>query len=211
MSIFSVPAKAQDDHEVNAHIGGGIGVPLAKTGEFAGINGVFQVGAGPNLTAHSSIVGEFMWQGLPPTPGLLAAVNPLVTNGNNLSTSTNLYALTANYMYRVRGERYGFYLIGGGGWYYRHIALNNITVAPGTICEPAWDWWGYTCQAGLVSTSNTLATKGVSSGGVNGGLGITINLGSSGIKYFMEARYHYSPQGGRISTQTIPVTFGIRW
>jgi len=186
-------------------------VPLAKTGEFAGTGGVFQIGGGPNLTSHSSIVGEFMWQGLPPTPGLLAVLNPLITNGNNVSTSTNLYALTANYMYHVSGERYGFYLIGGGGWYYRHTALHNVTVAPGTVCEPAWDWWGFTCQSGLVSTSSTLATKGVSSGGVNGGVGLTINLGSSGLKYFMEARYHYSPQGGRIATQTIPVTFGIRW
>lgn len=209
--VASVPAYAQDYHDFNIHMGGGIGVPLAKTADFAGIGGVFQIGGGPNLNAHSSIVGEFMWQGLPATPSVLAVVNPLVTNGNNVSTSTNLYALTANYMYHVSGNRYGFYLIGGGGWYYRHIALNNVTVAPGTVCEPALDWLGFTCQAGVVSTSNTVASKGVSSGGVNGGIGVTIKLGSSGLKYFMEARYHYSPQGGRISTQTIPVTFGIRW
>jgi hypothetical protein len=209
--VFSVPAEAQDYHDFNAHIGGGIGVPLTKTADFAGIGGVFQIGGGPNLSKHSSIVGEFMWQGLPPTPSVLAVINPLITNGNSVSTSTNLYALTANYMYHVSGERYGLYLIGGGGWYYRHTALNNLTVAPGTVCEPAWDWWGFTCQNGLVSTSSTLATKGVSSGGVNGGVGLSINLGKSGFKYFMEARYHYSPQGGRISTQTIPVTFGIRW
>lgn len=192
-------------------MGGGIGVPLSKTGDFAGIGGVFQIGGGPNLNAHSSIVGEFMWQGLPPTPTLQAVINPLITNGSNVSTKTNLYALTANYMYHLGGDRYGFYLIGGGGWYYRHIALNNVTFVPGTVCEPALDWLGYTCQAGVIGTSNTIATKGVSSGGVNGGIGLTVRLGSSGFKYFMEARYHYSPQGGRISTQTIPVTFGIRW
>ena len=211
-AISSSPASAQDYHAFNAHMGGGIGVPLSRTADFAGLGGVFQIGAGPNLNAHSSIVGEFMWQGLPATPSVLAVVNPLITNtSGNFSTSTNLYALTANYMYHVDGERYGFYLIGGGGWYYRHSALNNVTVAPGTICQPAWDWVGFTCQAGVVSTSSTIATKGVSSGGVNGGIGISIKLGSSGFKYFMEARYHYSPQGGHISTQTIPVTFGIRW
>jgi len=196
------------------HIGGGIGVPLGTMSDFAGISGAFQVGAGPNLNSHSSIVGEFMWHGLPPNSRVLATlVNPLIAAGlpKNFSTSHNLYALTANYMYHRDGQRYGYYVIGGGGWYYRHTALNNYTVVPGTVCQPTWEWWGYTCTAGLVSTSTTLATRGVSSGGMNAGLGITIALGDSGVKYYMEARYHYSPQGGRISTQAIPVTFGFRW
>jgi len=53
----------------------------------------------------------------------------------------------------------------------------------------------------------------VSSGGVNGGVGITVRLGAgdSNVKYYVEARYHYSPQGGRISTQIVPVTMGLRW
>jgi hypothetical protein len=196
------------------HIGGGVGVPLGATSNFTGISGTFQFGAGPNLNEHSSIVGEFMWHGLPPNSRVLAAlVNPLIAAGlpSNISTSHNLYALTANYMFHRDGHRYGYYVIGGGGWYYRHTALNNYTVVPGTVCQPVWDWWGYTCQAGFVSTSNTLATRGVSSGGANGGIGITIALGDSGVKYYMEARYHYSPQGGRISTQAIPVTLGFRW
>ena len=206
--------RSEGPHLYNMHIGGGIGVPLEKTSDFAGLSGTFQVGAGPNLTPHSSIVGEFMWQGLPANQRVLAAlVNPLIANGlpNNFSTSTNLYALTANYMWHREGRRYGYYAIAGGGWYYRHLALNNYTVAPGTVCQPNWDWWGYSCQNGLVSTSNTLATKGVSSGGANAGVGITINLGGGGIKYYMEARYHYSPQGGRIGTHVLPVTFGFRW
>jgi hypothetical protein len=91
------------------------------------------------------------------------------------------------------------------------MALKNYTVAPGTVCQPVWDWWGYACQNGFVSTETTLATRGVSSGGVNGGGGITINLGTEGTKFYMEARYHYSPQGGHIPTKVVPVTFGLRW
>ena len=152
-----------------------------------------------------------MWHGLPPNrSALLPTVNPLA-GATNLSTSANLNALTANYMFHMEGHRYGYYLMGGGGWYYRHLALNNYAVPPGTVCAPVWTWWGYTCQAGLVSTDNTLATKGVSSGGVNAGGGITINLGSEGTKFYMEARYHYSPQGGRVATHLVPVTFGLRW
>ena len=206
----TVSGNSQDVNlPYNLHIGGGIGNPVSTTANFAGIGGTFQIGAGPNLSKHNSIVGEFMWHGLPPNRlALLPIVNP-PGNASSLSTSNNLYALTANYMFHIDGHRYGFYLMGGGGWYYRHLALNNITVAPGTVCQPLWNWWGYACQGGFVSTDSTLATRGVSSGGLNGGGGITINLGEGGTRFYIEARYHYSPQGGRISTQIVPVTFGL--
>jgi hypothetical protein len=64
---------------------------------------------------------------------------------------------------------------------------------------------------GFVSTNNTLVSKGVSSGGVNAGGGLTINLSEQRIKFFIEARYHYSPQGGKVSTQVVPVIMGIRY
>ena len=216
-----LPGHAQEAKlPFNAHIGGGFGVPVSSTGKFAGLSGAFQVGAGPTLSKHNSVFGEFMWQGLPTNRNALLAivnspnVNPLIVNPvNNLSTSNNLYALTANYMYHMEGHRYGFYLIAGGGWYYRHLELKDYTVQPGTVCEPVWDWYGYTCVNGLVSTQNTLASHGVSSGGVNAGGGLTINLGgdSHNTKFYMEARYHYSPQGGRVPTKVVPVTFGLRW
>jgi hypothetical protein len=205
----------------NLHIGGGFGIPVGSTGRFAGLSGAFQIGAGPNLSKHNSVFGEFMWQGLPPSRNALAAIlntptiNPLVVNSiTNLSTSKNLYALTANYMYHMEGHRYGFYLVAGGGWYYRHVALNNYTVQPGTVCEPVWDYYGYTCVNGLVSNQNTLASNGISSGGVNAGGGFTISLGGGDSYYtqfYIESRYHYSPQGGVVSTQIVPLTFGFRW
>jgi len=224
VALCAISAQAQSSSPFNLHIGGGIGVPLNPTANFAGISGTFQIGAGPNLSRSSSIVGEFLWQGLPPTRDtLLPIVNalcstnvispPSLCSAASIIARNNLYALTANYMYHWDGRRYGVYVIGGGGWYYRHAQLMNVTVAPGTVCEPAWEWWGYPCQGGFVSTSNVLATKGVSSGGANGGIGTTIKLGvgDSSVKFYVEARYHYSPQGGRISTQIVPVTMGLRW
>jgi len=220
-SVFrAFPMHGQDFSKVNLHIGGGIGATTGQTGKFAGLSGAFQIGAGPNLDAHNSLVGEFMWQGLPPNNNALRTVlNPLcsgnvpcaVNIAQNFGTANNLYVVTANYMYHRDGHVYGFYVIGGGGWYYRHLELQNYTVVPGTVCEPAWDWWGFTCQAGFVTNTNTLAVRGVSSGGVNAGGGITFKVSSSGFRLYMEARYHYSPQGGRVSTNIIPVMFGIRW
>src|SRR5215472_10316259 len=228
VALFAVPAHADEAQEspFNFHIGGGFGVPLNPTANFTGLSGSFQVGGGPNLTKHQSIVGEFLWQGMPPNHNSLLpvenavcllnpVVNPLSTSVPcsvaSINASANLYALTANYMYRVEGERFGYYFIGGGGWYYRVAKLSVPGLAPGTVCAPAWDWWGYSCVNGFVSTDTTLASRGVSSGGVNVGLGVTLRLSQSGIKFYIEARYHYSPQGGRVSTQIVPVTFGFRW
>jgi hypothetical protein len=104
-------------------------------------------------------------------------------------------------MYHKYHKRFVYYAIGGGGWYYRKAELKVGAVPLGTVCNPAWTWWGYSCQNGTVSTS---------SGGVNGGLGIAVAM-TSGLKFYIEARYHYSPQGGRISTKILPVTMGIRW
>jgi len=227
--LLALPSRADEAQEspFNFHIGGGFGVSVNPTANFAGLGGAFQVGGGPNLTKHQSIVGEFMWQGLPPTRNALLpvanalcllnspVVNPLTASVPcsvaSINATDNLYALTANYMYRIEGERFGYYVIGGGGWYYRSAQLKIPTLAPGTVCAPSWDWWGYSCVNGLISTDTTLASRAVSSGGVNVGVGLTLRVTQSGLKFYMEARYHYSPQGGRISTQIVPVTFGFRW
>jgi len=223
--LFAIPAFADEGQTtekqlspINLHIGGGIGVPLDPTGNFAGVGGTFQAGAGPNLGHHHSIVGEFMWHGLPPNRSALLPVlnalcllNPpaspnLPCSVASINATDNVYALTANYMFHREGKRFGYYFIGGGGWYYRHAELKNFAVPPGTPCLPAWGWWGYTCQNGSV----VLGSNGISSAGVNGGLGITVGQ-AYGLKFYIEARYHYSPQGGRVSTQILPVTMGIRW
>jgi hypothetical protein len=213
-----IPMQAQEatnkaeNSLVNFHIGGGFGIPLNPTARFAGLSGSFQVGAGYNLTKHNSLVGEFSWMGLPPNRNALLPLrlaNP-TSSLAGVSTSVNLYTLTPEYMYHREGVRFGYYGIGGGGWYYRHASIKNNTIAPGTVCVPYWDWWGYVCEGGFVATDNTLATRGISSGGVNAGGGFTIRITDSGLKLYMEARYHYAPSN-RISTQAVPVTFGFRW
>jgi len=226
-TLFAIPVHADEtqpspvESQVNLHIGGGIGVPLDPTGKFAGIGGTFQAGAGPNLGSHHSIVGEFMWHALPPNQSALLPVlnalcllNPPVPPSTacsvaSINATDNVYALTANYMYHRDRKRFGYYAIGGGGWYYRKAQLKNFTVPAGTVCNPAWSWWGYACQGGFVSNT-VLASSGISSGGINGGVGITVAM-TAGAKFYIEARYHYSPQGGRVSTQILPVTMGIRW
>ncbi|MGE0406453.1 MAG: hypothetical protein AB7O65_09145 [Candidatus Korobacteraceae bacterium] len=204
--LFAVPGSLYAQQEFtrfNFNIGGGIGVPLNPTGAYAGISGNFVSGAGYNFDSHHSVVGQFMWHGLPPNRRVLVPIS-------GVDGSINLYSLTANYKLRKEWSQAGVYLIGGGGWYYRYAKLEDYTVVPGTVCQPVYDWWGFYCEEGLVPVDNTLAYRGLSSIGGNAGMGFTVSLGESGLKFYMEARYHYAPHSG-VPTTAVPVTFGFAW
>jgi hypothetical protein len=205
--VFIVPLPAEDYSKVNFDIGGGVSTPLNPTGQFAGISGNFITGGGYNIDKHNSIVGEFMWNGLPTN---LTAIHPINAPSGNI----NLYSLTANYRYQaanISGSHFGLYLIGGGGWYYRHSSIDkNYVVPPGTVCQPIYGWWGYTCDTGGFVVSQTVAFRGSSAGGVNGGGGFTIRLSDSGWKFYIESRYNYA-WNSRIHTAVAPVTFGLRF
>lgn len=198
-----VPVWAQDEGKLNFSAGGGINVPLNPTANFAGVGGNFVGGGGYNLNKHNAIVGQFMWGGLPPTVGARAQL----LGG---SASINLFSLTANYKYSNSfGPTFGYYFIGGGGWYYRHASVSKSTFIPtDTVCEPIWIWYGFTCSDGFVNT-RTIGS-GTSSFGANGGLGFTIRVKETGWKFFIESRYHYA-NSRAISTQVIPVTFGFEY
>ena len=201
-----VPLGAEDFSRFAFDIGGGVNTPLNPTSQYVGIGGNFTTAAGYNLDKHSSILGEFMWAGLPPNLFVLHPVNAPFG-------SVNLYTLTGAYRYKIDhlGKTpFGVYAIAGGGWYYRHASVDkNYVVPPNTACQPIYDWWGYSCDAGFVFTA-TIATRGVSAGGLNGGVGMTIRLSDTGWKFYVESRYHYA-FSDRIPTTFVPVTFGFRF
>jgi hypothetical protein len=200
------PLCAQDYSKLAFNIGGGISTPLNPTANYIGVSGNFETGAGYNIDKHHSILGEFMWSSMPTNPSVIHRVNAPYGNAN-------LYALTANYRYRhdrLGGSHFGAYLIGGGGWYYRHASVDkNYMVPPYTVCEPIYTSFGYGCDTGGYVYSVTVAYKGVSAGGLNAGAGFTIRLTDSGLKFYVEARYHYA--FSRIPSTLVPVTFGFRF
>jgi hypothetical protein len=206
-TVWSLPATAQMYPKFNFNIGGGVSTPLNPTAQFAGVSGNFVSGAGYNIDKRNSIIGEFMWSGLPPNFFVLHPVDAPFGN-------INLYSLTANYRYhfdRIAGSRFGLYAIAGGGWYYRRISVDkNFLVPPSTVCDPVYAWWGYGCDPnGFVYTA-TVAFKGSSAGGVNGGAGFTIRFSDTSWKFYVEGRYHYA-WNHRVPSTLAPVTFGIRY
>ena len=207
LAPICVPAvQAEDFSKLAFNIGGGVSTPLSPTSNYAGISGNFDVGAGYNIDKKNAILGEFSWNGLPPDVRLVHPVN-------SPFGSVNQYALTANYRHqwsRLGGSRFGVYLIGGGGWYYRHASVNkNFVVESGTVCVPAFTWWGFACTNGGFVDTVQIAAKGTSMGGINAGGGFTIRLSDSGWKFYVESRYNYA--WSRIPSTFIPVTFGFRF
>jgi hypothetical protein len=67
--IYSPSLNAQDEHEylkLNTNLGMGVSVPLNPTARLAGASANAVAGAGYNFDKHHSIIGQFMWSGLPP-------------------------------------------------------------------------------------------------------------------------------------------------
>jgi hypothetical protein len=206
LAILSIVPLAAQDGDFTFNMGGGISTPLNPTARYSGTSGNFTAGAGYRISRKSAIIGEFMWSGLPPN---LFVLHP----ENAPFGSISLYTLTANYRYsidRIHGSRFGLYGIAGGGWYYRYASVDkNFVVPPNTVCQPIYGYYGYGCDPSGYVYTQSIAYKGTSTGGVNGGLGFTISFGDSPWKFYTESRYHYAFNSG-IPTTLIPVTFGIR-
>ena len=202
-ACLTMEAQSQNEEgKFSFNMGGGLSVPLNPTARFVGVGGSFLGGSGYNIDQHSSIVGQFQWDGLPPSVGA-------ITQLDGISQHVNLYGITADYRYRRGiGKTFGFYLITGGGWYYRHASISKSTFVPtNTVCQPIWFWYGYTCSDGYVNTIG--AATGTSSFGANGGVGLTIRV-NRGWKFFLESRYTYAASRA-IATQVAPVTFGFQY
>ena len=195
-------SAAAQEGRINFNIGGGVGVPLNPTADFAGVGGAFSFGIGDNLSKHNALIGEFLWHGLPPTIN----IKTQLAGGR---ASSNLVALTANFRHsRQLTQRIGWYLTVGGGWYYRHMTISQQANVP-VVCTPVYSWWGYPCSGGYTVTLAE-GSVGSSAAGADGGLGLTWRLGDSRWKFYIESRYAYAASHV-ISMQIAPVTFGIMY
>lgn len=208
--VGSLYAQDDDNDKINSNLGMSMSLPVNSTAKYADIGWGLTTGVGYNFNQHHAIIGEFMWNRLYPTSYGTAAINA-ATQSSNLDGDSDVYAVTGNYRYEVRGKRFGTYFIGGGGWYYRHNNLSSeVTVAAGTVCTPALLWWGLTCTSGSVTADQTLRSSGSSAFGGNAGVGFTVKVGEPSYRFYVESRYHYAPTKN-VNTQLLNVTVGIRY
>ena len=169
------PLQAQyncgDECKINSNLAAVINVPVNSTAQVVGTGWGTVVGVGYNFNRSQAVIGEFLWNRVYSSDMALqplkAAVQP-----SNLSGIADLYSITGNYRFELRGRLFGTYLIGGGGWYYRDTNLSKaVTASPGTICTTAWLWWGFTCVSGTVTAGQTVSSSGSSAWGGERGHG----------------------------------------
>lgn len=212
---FLHPLFAQDefdpDSKLNTNLGFPVTVPVGSTSDFAKLGTGVVAGAGYNFNEHHALVGEFMWNWLYATDESLAPLRPGTVEGD-LNGHSNLFVLTGNYRFELRGHRIGTYFIAGGGFYYRNASRTEVvTPASGTPCTPVWQWWGFRCSSGTVITPQASSSFPSGVFGGNAGMGITINVpGEPRYRLYLEARYHYAP-GTPFILRFIPITTGIRF
>jgi Outer membrane protein beta-barrel domain len=208
-TVLFLPLHGQDTEyeHFNFNAGGGFSVPLNPTGRYFGVNGTASTGMGANFNKYNSIEGDFYWSGLSPS---ISLVHPITRP----TGSVNVFNITANYRFHVdsiNDSILGFYVLAGGGWFYRHTSVDKHFIAPPvTVCQPIYNWWGYACDSSGYVQSVTVATAGSSALGVDGGAGFTIKLPTPGWKFFVEGRYQYA-WSPFIPTTLVPVTFGFRF
>ena len=202
--------EGDDDPRGNVHLGTTIGAPLNPTARFVNIGWGLVSGAGYNFTRSHAVVGEFMWTKLFPSDFALDPIR-LAMQNPNISASSNLYAMTGNYRYELRGRTLGTYLIAGGGWYDRTARLSQkITTGNAVACTPTWLWFGFSCTSGTVTAGQTIGSSASHTIGVNAGIGFTARVSEAPYRAYVESRYHYAPTKN-ISTQLITISVGIRY
>ncbi len=202
--------ESETGSKLNTNLGMGLTVPLNPTAQIVGSSINVVVGAGYNFNRHHSLVGQFMWAGLPVNRETFRPID-VIANARDISASSNLFAATANYRYRLQGKTFGWYWIGGGGAYYRRVSVSRqVDVGTATVCGPSWLYFGYGCVNGIVSQDQTLISQGSTAFGGNGGMGFTIRINDEGYKFYVESRYHYAPTKN-IATTLLSITLGFAW
>jgi hypothetical protein len=214
--VCTTDGKAQDDislegnEHLNTNLAVNITAPTNPLSNFAKVGGGLVAGAGYNINKHHAFIGEFMWSRLGGSDAALANVRNAL-GIQDVHGHANLFTVTANYRLEFQGHTTGFYLIGGGGWYHRTASIQTHVATGSSIsCTPTFLWWGFECSNGTVVSNQTLASTTVDSLGGNAGAGLTFKVAEPRYRFYIEARYHYSPSR-TVKTEMIPVTIGIRF
>jgi outer membrane protein with beta-barrel domain len=193
----------RDEPKYNFNIGVGFGMPQGRTNDFVDVGANFTIGGGCNIKRWVGVLGEIMYQGLPIQQSVRSQIRVA-------DASSWLFGITGNVMFRTPiKDRFGFYLIGGGGLYRRTSQLSRDSLIPGTICLPGWIWW-VDCVDGFVPIDNVLASESDNVFGGNIGGGFTYRVGEGNMKVYTEVRFHYAPTD-RVITRVLPITIGVRW
>jgi len=213
--------------------GGGLTIPVGSaSSDYLKTSWAIEGGAGINFSKKLGVLAQFDWANFGLPGKVLSNQEALYDNLTEAGTfagldgHTHIWSFTLNPTLNIyQGDKYGAYVVAGGGFYHKVTNFTVPTVATGYSYY--YGYYQYTANQTIDSyTSN--------SPGVQGGVGMTYKFSRFGNeRLFAEARYVHTfnqARGGDpsltgISTGTvnnlyppnsnetdyIPITFGIRF
>lgn len=209
-AVVAQDEEGDDNPRANTNMALPISGHLNPMARFTSFGLGFTAGAGYNFTRRHAFVGEFMWNHLFVDGNALTPIR-LALHTPSIDGKGELYSLTGNYRFELRGKSLGTYFIAGGGLYHRTAKLSEkVTSGNSITCDPSWEWWGFSCSSGIVTSNETIGSSSSTALGVNGGIGFTARVGEAPYRAYVETRYHYAPTKG-INTQLVVLSIGIRY
>ncbi|XXF77446.1 outer membrane beta-barrel protein [Myxococcaceae bacterium GXIMD 01537] len=211
---FAGPALAQmeavstPEKRVTFNIGGILSVPIGDTSDRFDLGGGFVAGLAFNFSNVLSVQGEYSLSGY--------SVKNDVFQASGVDGDHQLQYGDLNAIVNIVPDRaVSFYVLGGGGIYYREVEITQIA---GAAVVPYCDPWLFYCVTDVVPVEEVLASRSSTDFGLNGGVGVTVRLGSL-VRLYAEARYHYifgpsfnTPSGSKNANgQYLPFTLGLRF
>jgi hypothetical protein len=198
--LAALPACAQFSFsKLTGFVGGGFTTPVNPIGSRLDTGWNVTAGIGGNFNHHVGLMLDFMFNDTPVNRTFLNQVQ--APDG-----AVRTWGFTLDPVFHVTQEGpVDFYVTGGGGIYHRTVEYTQPVVQTGVFFDP---WFGFYPSA--FATNQVIGSFGQYKGGINGGVGFSVRLGSSRVKAFAEARYHHIFTRN-VATDLIPVSFGFRW
>jgi opacity protein-like surface antigen len=185
------------------NVGGGANLPTGTTNQFVrGGGGVGAAGVARNVSKYLGLRLDFQFDNLPlRTSALQAAQAP--------SANNHVYALMLDPIINIPVTKaWSGYVVAGPGFYHRSGRLDSSTAIPGSACNPFFTWWGH-CFAASLPINGHFLNASQNQWGYNFGAGVARKVRSN-IEVYAEFRYMHGSANG-LTTDTRPITIGIRW
>ena len=195
--------KPLDYKKWSFNVGGGANLPSGTTRTYVrGGGGVAAAGGARNYSKYFGIRLDFQFDNLPlRTSALELAQAPGATN--------HLYSAMLDPIINIPATKnWGGYIVFGLSFQHRSGKLDSSSAIPGSACNGFFTWWGHCVAASLPINGNFLHSS-QNEFGENFGGGITRKLRPN-MDLYVEFRYLHG-KNNNITTDTRPITMGIRW
>ena len=185
------------------NVGGGANLPRGTTDKYVrGGGGVVDAGVARNYSKYFGLRLDFQFNNLPlRTSALELAQAPGANN--------HVFAVMLDPIINIPvTKNWGGFIVVGASYLHRSGKLDSSTAIPGSACNGFFTWWGK-CYAGSLPIDGNFLHSSQNEFGVNFGGGITRKIRPN-IDFFAEIRYLHG-KSNNITTDTRPITVGIRW